>query len=108
MAYFAKLDENNIVIDTIVADQSFIDSLNDSHTYIQYDKTAPGKENMGGIGNTWDSENQGFIPSSPFASWSWNVDTWSWEAPTPQPEASSDEEFYRWNEETQSWDLITL
>jgi hypothetical protein len=107
MAYFAKLDENNVVIDTIVAEQSFIDALDDGYKYIEYSKTDSGKENMGGIGNTWDEENQGFIPQSPFASWNWNVESWAWEAPTPMPEASSEEEFYRWNEDDQSWDLVT-
>ncbi len=107
MSYFAKLDDNNVVIENIVAEQDFVDSLNDDHTYIQYDKKSTGKENTATIGSTWDASNSGFIPIKPFESWSWNSTDWVWEAPTPIPEPSEDS-FYIWNEDNSTWDSVSI
>ena len=44
-----------------------------------------------------------FIAPQPYPSWTLNETTGDWEAPVPKPD---EENFYEWNEETQSWDLV--
>jgi hypothetical protein len=61
------------------------------------------RKNYAGIGYTYDQELDAFIPPKPYASWILNEDTALWEAPIPYP---TDGEFYTWNEEDLSWDLI--
>lgn len=57
MAYFAQLDANNIVLTVIVADQSFIDILNNPESWVP---TAP--PNYAGIGYTYDPVSDVFLP----------------------------------------------
>ena len=64
----------------------------------------PFRKNYAGIGYTYDENRDAFIPPKPFDSWILNEDSCSWEAPISYPD---DEQEYLWNEETQSWDLIT-
>jgi hypothetical protein len=46
----------------------------------------------------------------PFTSWTWNTTTKVWDPPTSQPELTQEQidnnNYYGWNEETQSWDLL--
>ena len=112
MSHFAQIDENNIVVNVIVAEQDFIDSgaVGDPSTWIQtsYNTSAgvhrlggtPLRKNYAGIGYTYDVTRDAFIPPSPFASWILNEDTCQWEAPTQMP---TDDKLYTWNEETVSW-----
>ena len=55
MTVFADLDENNIVINVIVADQKFIDALPNASEYVLLTGDA-------GIGWTYDAATQEFIP----------------------------------------------
>ena len=112
MAHYAKI-ENGIVTAVIVAEQDFINSLNDSNSYVQtsYNTRAgvhelggtPLRKNFAGIGFTYDTERDAFIPPKPYTSWILNESTCLWNSPTPHPE---DGKHYRWNEENQIWDLI--
>ena len=60
------------------------------------------------IGGVFDTEENGFIPSQPFASWSFNKDTWGWIPPVTHPNESdpTDTLNYEWNEEELRWDLV--
>ena len=46
----------------------------------------------------------------PFTSWTWNTTTKVWDPPTPQPELTQEQidnnNYYGWNEDNQSWDLL--
>jgi hypothetical protein len=55
--YFAQLDENNIVTQVIVADQSFVDSIGGTwvETFMDSDKK------YAGIGDTYDATLNAFI-----------------------------------------------
>jgi hypothetical protein len=55
--YFAQLDENNIVTQVIVADQSFVDSIGGTwvETFMDSDKK------YAGIGDTHDATRDAFI-----------------------------------------------
>lgn len=58
------------------------------------------EKNYAGIGYTYDSERDAFIPPKPFNSWTLVDETCLWQAPTPMP---TDGKPYRWDEETTSW-----
>lgn len=60
------------------------------------------RKNYAGIGYTYDSERDAFIPPKPFTSWVLNEDSCLWEAPAPYPD---DGDVYRWDEPTTSWQL---
>ncbi len=60
------------------------------------------------IDDTWDSTNNVFISSQPFASWTLNTTTWEWEPPTEYPDDYDDNPVsYNWNEDDETWDLIS-
>lgn len=127
MGHFAKIDENDIVVDVIVAEQEFIDSgaVGDPTRWIRtsyntsgnvwYDPNTgqPGEDqskalrkNYAGIGYTYNRILDAFIPPSPYPSWTLNEDTGNWEPPVPYPESVQENSIYVWNEETQNWDYL--
>jgi len=90
MKTFALLDENNLVVNVIIADDNFINSLPDKDSYVELTD--------GGIG--WSYNGNNFIPPQPYPSWVLNETTRRWEAPIPYP---PDNKRYFWNEESLSW-----
>lgn len=67
--------------------------------------------NFGAIGMLYNKELDAFIFPKPtdidgntYNSWTLDENTGSWNPPTECP---TDGKHYNWNEETQSWDLIT-
>ena len=122
MAHFAKVLDGK-VIDVIVAEQDFIDTMIDTsagkwiqtsyntHGGIHYepnsqtpreDQSGALRYNYAGIGYLYDKEADAFYEPQPYPSWTLNTSTYMWEAPTPYP---TDNKKYNWNEETTSWDL---
>ena len=116
MAHYAFLDENNIVTEVIVGkDEGEVDweqhygafrsqsckrtSYNTSGGVHRLGGT-PFRKNYAGIGYTYDSERDAFIPPTPYASWLLNEDSCLWNAPVPYPD---DGERYTWDEATLSW-----
>jgi hypothetical protein len=113
MAYFAQLDENNIVVNIIKIDNSdcLLDGIEDELTGISFcNLLIPGiwiqtsyndriRKNYAGIGYSYDPELDAFIPPQPFTSWSLNEDTCQWVPPVPKP----NEGYYSWDDETTSW-----
>ena len=65
----------------------------------------PLRKNHAGIGYTYDEDRDAFIPKKPFNSWVLNEQTCNWEAPIAKPQ---DDNMYRWNEQTLSWDLTSI
>ncbi len=114
MAHFAQIDENNIVINVLVAEQEFINSgvVGDPSRWIQTSYNTYGgihrlggtplRKNYAGIGCSYDTSRDAFISPKPFNSWVLNEDTCLWEAPIPMP---TDGKMYRWDEATVSWVL---
>lgn len=110
MSHFAKIDDNNIVTQVIVAEQDFVDNL--EGTWIQtsyntiggvhkYNKT-PLRKNFAGIGYTYDADKDAFIPPKPYDSWFLNEETCLWYAPKAQPAVG----LWRWNEESLDWEEV--
>jgi hypothetical protein len=111
MAHFAKV-ENGIVVQVIVAEQDVIDSAIFGHGWIQtsynthggkHPNNQPLRKNYAGVGYTYDSQKDAFIPPKPYASWLLNEDTYLWGAPVPMP---TDDKRYSWNEEQQLWEEL--
>ena len=111
MAHFAKV-ENGVVTQVIVADQGFIDALQDSQSWIQtsyntygnqHPEGRPMRKNFAGVGFTYDEHRDAFIPPQPFPSWVLNEESCLWEPPTPMPD---DGQFYTWDEGITSWILV--
>ena len=112
MAHFAKV-ENGVVTQVIVIDQ---ETLNTGHwgdpaSWIQTSYNTQGgthtqggtplRKNYAGIGFTYDSVRDAFIPPKPHASWLLDEETCLWNAPTPRPVEEG--KIYTWDEETTSW-----
>ena len=75
------------------------------------DDGVPLRKNYAGIGWTYDTDRDAFIPEKPFPSWILNEDSCLWEAPVAKPSQVFDENGvpdikYIWNEGTTSWDEI--
>jgi len=107
MSHFAKI-ENGIVTEVIVAEQEYIDTIDGQWIQTSYNTLGnvhklngtPLRKNFAGIGYTYDSELDAFIPPKPYASWVLNEETCLWEAPTSKP---TNGKKYDWNESTTSW-----
>lgn len=123
MAHFAKLNNDNIVIDvqsvhndTATDEAAGITFLNNlyrtSDTWKQTSYNTKGnvhklggtpfRKNYAGIGDTYDQTKDAFIPPKPYPSWTLNETTCLWDAPVAMPD---DGKYYIWNEDTTSWDL---
>lgn len=130
MAHYAKILENT-VIDVIVAEAEYIESLVDSSpgqwlqtSYnirggVYYDPETgevaadqsvitgdAGRErkNYAGVGFTYDEDRNAFIPPQPFQSWNLNDTTCLWEAPVAHP---NDDNLYQWDEDAYQADNTT-
>ena len=116
MSHFAQIDENNIVTQVIVIEQDVVDTglFGDPNSWIQTSYNTHGgthllggtplRKNYAGIGYTYDSTKDAFIPPKPFDSWTLNETSCLWEAPTPMP---TDGKIYTWDEATTSWVEVT-
>ncbi len=117
MANFAKLDENNIVIEVNVVSNAVLDDLpfpdsdpvgiafltewSGGHSaWKQTSYNTNFRKNYAGIGYSYDEQLDAFIPPQPFSSWIFNSDTVSWSAPIPYP---VDGYIHTWDEDTLSW-----
>jgi hypothetical protein len=131
MASFAKLNSENIVITVVsVVNEVLKDSngIEQESIGIQFLKTlynepnaiwkqtsyntyggihklggTPFRKNFAGIGYTYDSQRDAFIPTKPFNSWVLNETTCLWNAPVARP---NDNNMYKWNEEILNWELM--
>lgn len=124
MAHFAQIDENNVVQQVLVIEQSEIDTGNwgDPARWIQTsyntrggvyytpntndpdpDQSKAFRKNFAGIGYIWDGV--GFAPPKPYPSWVMDSFSYLWEAPIPMPEPNRPP-FYVWDDATISWVLV--
>jgi hypothetical protein len=121
MAHFAKLNQNNEVIFITVGrdednglESELTERTGDIYKQTSYntrggvhytnnipsdDQSKAYRKNFAGIGFTYDSERDAFIPPKPYSSWVLNEQSCQWEAPVPRPT----EGLYKWNEESVQW-----
>jgi hypothetical protein len=110
MAHFAKLDEDNNVIQVIVIDNEKLmkDGKEDKETGIAFCKklfgedtnwaqTSYNSDNYAGIGDTYDPVKKGFIKSKSYDSWILDEDC-NWKAPTEKSEIPDN-----WDEKNKEW-----
>jgi len=121
MSHFAKV-ENGTVTQVIVAEQDVIDTgmfgtgwvqtsyntrggvhYNSETNEPSEDQSRALRKNYAGVGYTYDSERDAFIPPQPYASWVLDEVTCLWTAPVAMP---MDDKQYSWDEESQSWKSV--
>ena len=114
MAHFAKLDENNVVLEINTVNNDVLDPSNEEESGIvfltewsggysnwkqtSYNKTF--RKNYAGVGYIYDAERNAFIAPQPWASWTLNEATCQWDSPIPYP---TDGKYYGWFEPNQEW-----
>lgn len=116
MAHFAKLDENNVVLEINCLDNNelLIDGIEVeakgiafltiwSGGYYNWKQTSYNgnfRKNYAGIGYTYDAQRDAFIPPQPYASWILDEEKCQWEPPISYPD---DGNRYQWDESTLTW-----
>ena len=121
MAHFTQLDANNVVTQVIVVANSDTADANGVEkeyigaafceklfggTWKQTSYNGSIRKNYAGVGYSYDSERDAFIPPKPYPSWLLNEDTCLWDAPVAMPEDAGTGEppkRYAWDEATTSW-----
>jgi hypothetical protein len=110
MAHFAKV-LNGVVVNVIVAEPDFFQTFIDTsagewiqtsyntHGGVHLQGGTPLRKNYAGIGYSYDSSRDAFIPPKPYASWLLNEDTCLWESPVAMPNDGQ----YIWNESSLNW-----
>ena len=120
MAHFAKIGIDNIVTDVLVVANretmdsagveqesigvEFLKTLTGHETWIQTSYNGNIRKNFAGIGYTYDSQRDAFIPPQPYPSWTLVEETCQWIAPVSMP---TDGKMYQWDETTTSWKELT-
>jgi len=112
MSHFAKV-ENGVVTQVIVIEQDVLNlgHWGDPALWVQTSYNTQGgvhrlggtplRKNYAGIGYTYDSGRDAFIPPKPYASWLLNESTCQWDAPTAMPVVAG--KMFTWDEPTTSW-----
>jgi hypothetical protein len=116
MAHFAQLDDSNTVTQVIVVGNNdlLVDGVEQESKGIEFCKSLLGqstiwkqtsyngnfRKHYAGIGFTYDSTLNAFIPPKPYASWVLDTETCNWNAPTAYP---NDDKIYMWDEPTLTW-----
>ena len=128
MAHFAELDQNNVVLRVVVIDNRELTDpsgqeneelgiafckktfgLGTNWKQTSYNGSFRGF--YAGIGYTYREDLDAFIGISPHPSWILDTETLRWKAPIPEPSLTPEQIeqgcYYEWNEQDQSWVLIT-
>jgi hypothetical protein len=114
MAHFAKLDENDTVIEVIVVNNDWLDdngvesealgiaalqAWSGWQHWAQTSYNGNIRARYAGIGYKLDRTLNAFITPKPYPSWTLDEATTTWVAPVPMPEEGR----WRWDEETLAW-----
>ena len=114
MAHFAQLNEQSMVTQVIVVvnEELLENGIESEAKGIAFCESLLGgnwkqtsyngniRKNYAGMGYTYDSGRDAFIPPKPYPSWTMSEETCLWSAPTPMP---TDDKRYVWNESTLAW-----
>jgi hypothetical protein len=115
MAHFAEIGLNNTVLRVIVVSNNEL--LDENHvereakgadfcrnlfggTWLQTSYNGSFRKNYAGVGYTYDSERDAFIPPKPYSKWVLNETTCLWDAPTQMP---NDGKRYSWDDDAGNW-----
>jgi hypothetical protein len=96
MAHYAFLDENNVVIEVItgIDETEKIEGLSPENWYenfkgkkcVRTSYNGNIRKNFAGIGMTYDTTFDAFIPIKPFSNWKLDYDKFTWVPPIARPE----------------------
>jgi len=107
MDYYAFLDSNNVVTEVVPGKDQGSDNTDWEQWYGEFrgqvckrSRLDGFRKNYAGIGCTYDSARDAFIPPKLFPSWVLNEETCLWDAPVSRPD---DGKLYNWDEATTSW-----
>jgi hypothetical protein len=121
MAHYAFLDENNIVTEVIVGKNEGEDGIDWEVWYGDFRGQAckrtsyntvgnvhrnggtPYRGNYAGIGYTYRSDIDAFVPPQPYPSWTLNAN-FVWQPSVAMP---TDGGMYSWNEANQAWEVVS-
>lgn len=113
MAYYAFLDDDNVVTEVIfgIDETELIDGVDTETWYGQFrgqrcvrtSYNGSIRKNYAGIGFSYSDELDAFIPPKPFDSWLLDEDTCQWVPPISYPD---DGLMYKWDESIQDWSPI--
>jgi len=123
MAHFAEIDSNNIVLrvnracnidiannggeQSEQAAQHFATVSPLSQNGIKWIQTSYNnnfRKQYAGIGYTYDSVKDKFISPQPYPSWLLDSND-DWQPPVPYPQ-NNNNQYYSWNENNKTWDLV--
>ena len=121
MAHFAKLDDQNVVIEVNVVNNETLNNLefpesepvgvafltewSGGHSnWKQTSYNVNFRKNYAGVGYKYDSTYDAFIPPQPFPSWTLDTELYDWLPPVSHP---NDGKLYEWKEEILNWVEIT-
>ncbi len=137
MAHVVALNSSNIVVQTFYIGDQYVTDENGNQTdakatealslppgveteFVRFLLTSyntrgnvhmkggtPLRKNYAGIGYTYDSERDAFIPPKPLASFILDEETCYWIPPVPKPGEDTETQRYIWDENTLSWILET-
>jgi hypothetical protein len=110
MAHFARIDENNIVQEVLVVDNSvehrgedfLANELGLGGRWIQTSYNGNFRKQYAGIGFYYDEIKDIFVSPQPYPSWVLDENN-DWKAPIERPD-----ELSYWDEETLSWKQLQL
>jgi hypothetical protein len=105
MAHFAKIDENNIVQEVLVVDNSLehrgedflVNELGLGGRWIQTSYNGNFRKQYAGVGYYYDETKDIFVSPQPFQSWTLDINN-NWKAPIEKPN-----NLCYWDEETLNW-----
>ena len=117
MAYFCKLDENDVVTDVHALNNIemltaegvesedmgkafFIRWSGGYSKWVQTSFNGTIRKNYAGVGYTYDRVRDAFIAPQPYPSWTLVEETCQWNSPIPMP---TDGIKYAWDETTLAW-----
>jgi hypothetical protein len=124
MGHFAEIDSNNKVLRVNCAcnqdiannggDQSeqaaqhfaTVSPLSENGVkWVQTSYNNNFRKQYAGTGYTYDLIKDKFIKPQPFPSWSLDSND-DWQSPIPYPQNDNNQQYF-WNEDNQTWDLVT-
>lgn len=112
MGTFAKIDENNIVVQVISCDEETAKLLPEPDTWIQTSRNTIGgvhleggtplRMNYAAIGSLYDKDLDIFIPAKFNDSFVLDKTTCTWIPPIPKPSSKGGYD-YRWDIDSETW-----
>ena len=121
MAHYAFLDSNNVVTEVIPGKNEGEDGIDweqwygdfrgqvckrtsyNTYANVHNNGGTPFRGNYAGIGYTYRSDIDAFVPPQPYPSWTLDSNV-QWQPPVPVP---TDGNIYNWNESNQNWEVVS-